>query len=300
MLLDTTNIPVDELNSRLLGEKELALMVARLDKIHPVVSGNKIFKLHYFLEEAIITNRHVVTFGGAYSNHLAATAYACRQSGLSCTGIVRGQESAYLSHTLQNCREEGMKLLFISREHYNVLSHNIELPNFPGIPANALIIPEGGYHSWGARGASLIMDKISNTNADFIVTAVGTATTYAGLLQKASAGQTIIAVPVLKNLADIPERLTYLNGPVTYPNTQIWSNYHFGGYAKKNSELIRFMNDFYVEYGIPSDFVYTAKMLFAVMDKIKNNQFPAGSRILCLHTGGLQGNNSLEKGTLVF
>jgi 1-aminocyclopropane-1-carboxylate deaminase len=193
-----------------------------------------------------------------------------------------------------------MKLLFISREHYNVLSHNIELPNFPGIPANALIIPEGGYHSSGARGASLIMDKISNTNADFIVTAVGTATTYAGLLQKASAGQTIIAVPVLKNLADIPERLTYLNGPVTYPNTQIWSNYHFGGYAKKNSELIRFMNDFYVEYGIPSDFVYTAKMLFAVMDKIKNNQFPAGSRILCLHTGGLQGNNSLEKGTLVF
>ncbi len=275
-------------------------MAARLDKIHPVVSGNKIYKLHYFLEEALIKKKHIVTFGGAYSNHLAATAYACRQSGLGCTGIIRGEEPAALSSTLQNCRRDGMNLLFISREDYNIFSRKTVLTDFPGMPANALIIPEGGYHPSGARGASLIMESISAANAGVIVTAVGTAATYAGLLQKASSGQQIVAVPVLKNLADIPERVKYLNGIIPYPYTQIWNDYHFGGYAKKNGELILFMNDFFVEYGIPTDFVYTAKMFFAVMDKIKNGHFPPGSRILCLHTGGLQGNNSLKEGTLVF
>ena len=170
----------------------------------------------------------------------------------------------------------------------------------PGVDANSLIIPEGGYHPIGARGASLIADLTAEAAADYIITAVGTATTLAGFLQKAAPGQQVIAIPVLKNFTDIRERLLYLNGQMEYKNLHIWNEYHFGGYAKKTPELLQFMNDVYSQSGLPTDFVYTAKMLFAVIDKIKNNFFPPGSRILCLHTGGLQGNQSLPEGSLIF
>lgn len=300
MLVEKVHIAIDVLKSGMLEDKRLTLQIARLDEIHPVVSGNKLFKLHYFLAEALKTKQTVVTFGGAYSNHLAATAFACQQAGLESFGIVRGEASPALSPTLQECRRNGMQLIFVSREQYSAISHKTDLINFPGLPANPLVIPEGGYHPMGARGAALIMDKLSKTKADFIVAAVGTATTIAGLLQETSPVQQIIAVPVLKNLADIHQRVAYLNNDRHYTNLEVWGDYHFGGYAKKSPQLISFMNDIYKDYVLPTDFVYTAKMLFAVMDKIKNNFFPAGSSILCLHTGGLQGNRSLPQGTLVF
>ncbi len=300
MLVEKVHIAIEVLKSGILEDKQLVVQIARLDKIHPVVSGNKLFKLHYFLAEALQTKQTVVTFGGAYSNHLAATAFACQQAGLECFGIVRGEESPALSPTLQECRRNGMQLIFLSRERYRAISQKTDLINFPGLPHNPLVIPEGGYHPTGARGASLIMEKLGQANADVIISAVGTATTIAGLLQKASPVQKIIAVPVLKNLADIHQRVSYLNNVRHYKNLEIWEDYHFGGYAKKSPELIDFMNLLYKNYELPTDFVYTAKMVFAVMDQIKNNFFPAGSRILCLHTGGLQGNRSLPEGTLVF
>lgn len=303
MLFDTTHIAIDELKAAESRERNIGLMVARLDKIHPVVSGNKLFKLHYFLEEALLHNKPVVTFGGAYSNHLAATAYACREAGLPCTGIVRGEAPARLSPTLQGCIQDGMKLIFISREEYGRMSANMNgsADSYrEAIEVNSLIIPEGGYHPLGARGASLITDLTAKAGADYIITAVGTATTLAGILLKASPHQQVIAIPVLKNFTDIHERLLYLNGQMDYKNLHIWNEYHFGGYAKKTPELIQFMNELYSQFGLPTDFVYTAKMLFAVMDKIKNNYFPPGCRILCLHTGGLQGNQSLPGGSLIF
>jgi 1-aminocyclopropane-1-carboxylate deaminase/D-cysteine desulfhydrase-like pyridoxal-dependent ACC family enzyme len=300
MLFNTEHIAIDELSSGFLKEKDVTLLVARLDNIHPVVSGNKLFKLQYYLEDACRRKRPIVTFGGAFSNHLAATAFACRQAGLQCAGIVRGEKPARLSATLQHCITNGMELFFISRQLYSSISANDELSGFPGLPADAVVIPEGGYHPIGARGASLIIDKISGAKADVVITAVGTATTFAGLLRKMLPGQRIIGVPVLKNLDDLEARVQYLNNDETCTRIETWNEYHFGGYAKKSAGLIRFMNDIYGDYGIPTDFVYTAKMLFGVMDKIKNNYFRAGSRILCLHTGGLQGNSSLPPGTLIF
>ena len=300
MLFDTSNIIIDELQSELLTEKNIKLMAARLDKIHPIISGNKLFKLHYFLEEAMLKQKPVATFGGAYSNHLAAAAYSCKLAGLPCTGFIRGEEPIALSPTLLRCRDDGMQLIFLSREKYKILSAHPHATDFAQLAADTLMIPEGGYHPEGAKGASLILDAVAKAEADFICIAVGTATTLAGLLRGAATHQQVIAVPVLKNFTDWSDRLLHLNGTSAYNNFSTWNEYHFGGYAKKTPALLQFMNEIYEQYELPTDFVYTSKLLFAVMDKIKNNWFPQNSKILCLHTGGLQGNQSLPKGSLIF
>lgn len=295
MLFDTKNITIDGLAGPLLDQKNITLKVLRLDKIHPIVSGNKLFKLHYFLEEALLPpQKNIVTFGGAYSNHLAATAFACKTLHLPCRGIVRGEEPAKLSHTLKRCLEMGMQLEFLSREQYAQISSQ---QNFePG----SIIIPEGGYHTTGARGASLIMDLVKEKNVSHICTATGTATTLAGLLLKADASHTIISIPVLKGFTDIPERLQFLTGQNRYNNLVIFDEYHFGGYAKKTTGLIQFMNELYHQYELPTDFVYTAKMMYGIFDQLKKGFFPEGSNIVCIHTGGLQGNDSLPINSLIF
>jgi len=295
MLFDTKNISIDELTGPLLKQKKVTLKVLRLDKIHPIVSGNKLFKLHYFIEEALLDpQKTIVTFGGAYSNHLAATAFACKTLHLKCRGIVRGEAAAKLSHTLKACMEMGMQLEFVSRERYAQISsqENIE----PG----SIIIPEGGYHTAGARGAALIIDLIKEKNVSHICTATGTATTLAGLLLKAAPSQIIISIPVLKGFTDIPERLQFLTGQNRYDNLIVVGEYHFGGYAKKTTGLIHFMNDLYHQYELPTDFVYTAKMMYGIFDQVKKGFFPEGSNIICIHTGGLQGNDSLPNDSLIF
>ena len=295
------NISFDHLSSPLLQEKGVEVIVARLDKIHHDVSGNKLFKLHYFTEECMHSeHKMILTFGGAYSNHLAATAYQCKDTGLQCIGVVRGERPPVLSHTLRRCEELGMKLHFVSREAYR----HADDPAFTAALheqfGDFTMVPEGGYNARGAKGASLIHDVIDHLNATHIATAAGTATTVAGLLEGKKAGQCIIAVPVIKNMTDMTERIAFLTGIKETASLEILQDYHFGGYAKYNEELISFMNAFYDAYKVPSDFVYTAKMFYAVFDMIKKNHFAKGSKIVCLHTGGLQGNNSLPAGKLNF
>ena len=293
MLFNINYIIFDELISELLYKKKITVSIARLDKIHPIVSGNKLYKLYYFLE-AFKNGGYdcIQTFGGAYSNHLVATAYACKELNIPCRGIVRGERPAYLSHTLQHCLNYGMQLEFVNRETYaqNSFQQNID--------KKILQIPEGGYHPLGAKGASLIMNDSKINEASHVCLAVGTATTLAGILQKSTAQ--VIAVPILKGFTDFNERLQLLNGQSNYSNLEIWNQYHFGGYAKKTPTLLNFMNDIYKAYKLPTDFVYTAKMMYAVFEGIHNNAFPEGSSIVCLHTGGLQGNDSLPEKTLIF
>ncbi len=279
---------------------DILLSVARLDKIHPVVSGNKLFKLHYFLEQSLKeSNKLIVSFGGAYSNHLAATAFACRNIGTRCIGIVRGEQPVIPSHTLKQCEGYGMELHFVSREEYNRKDEDGFNKEVQARFGDCIIIPEGGFHPLGAEGASLIMEGLKEKGPTHICTATGTATTLAGLLMASKEDQTIISIPVLKNMTDIHERINYLCGK-SYDNLVILDGYHFGGYAKRTTQLIKFMNELFLQYQMPTDFVYTAKMMYAVMDKIKAGYFAAGSRITCLHTGGLQGNDSLPAPTLVF
>ena len=298
-LLNGINTDFDELEDDLFIKNKLKVFIARLDKIHPIISGNKLFKLHYFIEAALkSSHKTIITYGGAFSNHLLASAYACKLYGIKCIGIVRGERPENLSHTLIQCQEYGMELFFIPRDIYRNISQT-EIPEFllPTV-REAVVVAEGGYCPQGAIGASLIMDKIEKINATHICAAVGTATTISGLLMEAKPNQQIIGIPVIKNMKDINERVFLLTGHRYEPT--IFEDYSFGGYAKKTEELISFMNAFYTKHKIPTDFVYTAKMMYGVMDKIKKGFFPPLSRIVCLHTGGLQGNQSLAKDVLHF
>jgi len=301
MLFDNLNLKRVVLENKLFTNKGISLSVLRLDQVHPVISGNKLFKLHYFLEDAIASShKTVITFGGAYSNHLSATAYACKISGVKSIGIVRGEEAEKLSHTLLQCKADGMLLRFVSREEYSKKDtknfHDLLTKEF----GEHILIPEGGFHPMGAKGASLIMDHVPQ-DTTHICCGMGTATTSAGLMLKKKPSQYIIGISALKGISDFEKNISTLtSNQADLSQLNIFHDYHFGGYAKRTPELISFMNNLYEQYNLPIDFVYTGKMMYAVIDQIKKDYFPLGSKILCIHTGGLQGNLSLPAGTLFF
>ena len=274
--------------------------VLRLDLIHPVISGNKWYKLRYSLEEALQQEKKaVVTFGGAYSNHIVATAAACREAGLKSIGIIRGERSLNFSQTLQNAEAFGMQLFFISREAYREKA----LPDalLTHFPETALYtISEGGYGHNGARGAAEILSDDRFSDYTHFLAATGTGTTLAGLATGCRPGQQAIGISVLKGALSLNDEIIKLTGTEKKENFSLLHDYHFGGYARKNAELTAFMNEWFRQTGIPSDFVYTAKLFFAVQDLLQKDFFPQGSRLLVIHSGGLQGNRSLEKGTLIF
>ena len=293
-------INIESLNNALFSKRSVTVSMLRLDTIHPVVSGNKIFKLHYFLDEAVNSiHKQIITFGGAYSNHLAATAFACNVRGIKSIGIVRGERPPNLSHTLLFCIETGMQLEFINRSSYENIKNEGFLNTLTKKYGDHTLVPEGGYSQEGAHGAKLITSYFNSKNFTRICCPVGTATTFAGLIMGCAGDTEITGFSALKNLADIDARLKEL-GIDAKKKYSFNGNYHFGGYAKKNSALLAFINTFYEDNKIPLDFVYTGKMMFGVYDLINNNYFPPGEKILCIHTGGLQGNESLPGGTLNF
>lgn len=270
----------------------------RLDRIHPLVSGNKWFKLKYNLEAA--AGKPVVTFGGAWSNHILATAAACKMEGIPCTGIIRGERPAVLSHTLQQAAALGMELVFVNREAYR----RKDASAFP----DAYVIPEGGHNAAGARGCSEILSLADTKGFSHIICAVGTGTTLAGLMnattgkrnspQSAPPAQKIIGISALKGAYSLEEDTAKL---LTQPGQpEIFHDFHEGGYGKISNELIASMNDFYRQTGIPTDRVYTGKMVLAVSKLLERSYFPPGSRLLLVHSGGLQGNDSLPTGVLCF
>lgn len=295
MLFESHHIVTEKIYAKELEQQDIELFILRLDLIHKVISGNKLFKLNFFLEQAMVsTEKTIVTFGGAYSNHLVATAFACDKLGLKSIGLVRGEKPTTLSHTLQYCLQLNMQLEFLSRESYQ------EQASVGATSYKGTIVPEGGYHPLGAKGASEIMNLFPQLNPTHIITATGTATTLAGLLINKKATQRIISVPVIKGMQDIDERIQYLTCNNHIPTYETWSDAHEGGYAKHTPGLIKFMNDFYDSHKIPTDIVYTGKMMKAVMQKIDMQYFEPGNKILCIHTGGLQGNQSFPPNTFVF
>jgi 1-aminocyclopropane-1-carboxylate deaminase len=293
--INLSNITIDRINSPAATNRGITMDVLRLDKIHPLVSGNKWFKLRYYLDEAIATNKTtIVTYGGAWSNHILATAAACQQNNLKCIGIIRGEEPATYSHVLKQASGLGMQFLFISRGDFT----SFKLP--PALNhANYYVIPQGGYGIKGMEGATTILDLVARGVYTDICCAVGTGTMLAGLLHAATKDQMITGISVLKNNFQLEENITRLSGE-TVATFNISHDHHFGGYAKYTTELIRFMNEWYKETGIPTDFVYTGKLCYAVLDMIQKGSFTDQSRILLIHSGGLTGNNSLPKGTLIF
>lgn len=268
----------------------------RLDKIHPLISGNKWFKLRYYLEEAKQQNKkRVVTFGGAWSNHIIATAAASRLDEIDCTGIIRGEEPARPSAVLLKAASLGMKLIFTGRKDFAAGRIPEELRS-----ESNYIIPQGGYGEPGVKGAADIMSFADQADHyTHICCAAGTGTLMAGLIQSASSSQQVIGISVLKNNFQLENDIKKFL-PENACNYRIIPDYHFGGYAKKNASLLHFMNEWYRQTKIPTDFVYTGKLCFAVADLADNYFFPEGSRVLLIHSGGLTGNTSIKNGTLIF
>ena len=296
--LSTESIAVDEVDVQLLREKNVTLWVLRLDKIHPIISGNKWFKLKYYLEQAVASGKsHIATFGGAYSNHIIATAAAGNLFGLKTMGIIRGEKPTTLSHTLEQALAYGMEIIFISREQYRGQQMPIGITDRD----NFFVINEGGYGITGAKGAAEILNYCQKQNYSHIACAVGTSTMMAGLVAASTPGQEVIGIPVLKNDEGAEKDLFKLLSPKDrVKKIKRITAYHFGGYAKYTAELISFMNQFYTQTHIPTDFVYTGKLFYGIIDLVQNNYFPKGSNLLLVHSGGLQGNLSLPKGTLIF
>ncbi len=274
--------------------------VLRLDLIHPVVSGNKWFKLKEYLTEAQQLNKTTLaTFGGAFSNHIVATAAAAQLHGLKSMGIIRGEKPGFLSHTLQQASALGMQLFFVSREAYRKKMLPEECLQVCD-SSKLYVINEGGYGQRGMRGAAAILKSFPTATYSHIAAATGTGTMLAGLVAASAPHQSVVGVSVLKNNFSVEHEIKALLPEEDSRAFQLHFGYHFGGYAKHTPELFRFMNAWYAQTGIPSDFVYTGKLFFAVSDLASRSYFPQGSKILIIHSGGLQGNLSLAKGTLIF
>lgn len=288
---------IDNLSSRY--DFRATVDVLRLDLLHPVVSGNKWYKLKFYLAEAITRQQTVLTFGGAYSNHIVATAAATANTALKSIGIIRGEKPAALSPTLTAATAYGMELHFSSREAYRQkLIPKTILEKYA--PGELMFVPEGGYGTKGAAGASEILLQTDTTSYTHIISAVGTGTTLAGLVAAATNRQQVIGVSVMKNNFSLDAAVKALLPAEKHPRAVLLHDYHFGGYAKSSKDLFSFMNSLYEKTGVPTDFVYTGKAFFAAFDLLDKGYFSAADKVLLVHTGGLQGNLSLTKGTLIF
>ena len=277
------------------------LYLKREDKLHTFVSGNKYRKLKYNLLEAHKSGfKTLLTFGGAYSNHLAAVASAGRLLGFDTVGVIRGQELKDKiddNPTLSFARENGMQFKFVSREAYRNKTNEDFLKCLKDEFSDFYLIPEGGTNALAIKGCEELLSD-ADKDFDYLCCAVGTGGTISGLINCSKPSQQVLGFPALKG--------DFLNEDIskfaTKNNWKLITNYHFGGYAKINTQLVSFINQFKDVNNIPLDPVYTSKMLFGIFDLIKNNYFPKYSKILAIHTGGLQGivgmNQKLKKKNL--
>jgi len=273
--------------------KVASLDVLRLDLLHPVVSGNKWYKLRLNLNHAL-DNQYtaVATFGGAYSNHLVATAYAAQHFGLQSIGIVRGVQHE-LAPTLLHCQQYGMKLLFVSREEYSLKDDPEWMDNLLLPYSNTYIIPEGGANFKGVLGAGLINRFVGN-HYTHIALSVGTGTTLAGLRNALPAHQSVMGFVPMKQCTEQQAHIIPFLKHNQNTNWQLYPDTHFGGFGKINDELIMFINDFHADNNIPLDVVYTSKMMYNIQQLLNDNYFNSSDKLLCIHTGGLQGNVSVQ------
>jgi 1-aminocyclopropane-1-carboxylate deaminase len=270
----------------------VALHVKREDLNHPYISGNKWWKLKYNLEAAQQQGHNtVLTFGGAYSNHLYATAAAAHALGLKSIGIVRGEETAPLNPTLTFAQTMGMHLHYNSREAYRRKTGEDFLKALQEQFGKFYTIPEGGTNALAIQGTREFATTFPTEPFDYICLAVGTGGTIAGIIQGAAYGE-IIGFSALKGSFLTAEVKTLLDANHPARPWHINDRYHMGGYAKKNDALMAFIQSFQANHNIPLDFVYTGKMMWGIYDLVQQGYFARGSRILAIHTGGLQGKAS--------
>lgn len=276
-----------------LANNKISLSIRREDLIHPFISGNKFRKLKYNLVQAKAENQKtLLTFGGAFSNHIAATAFAGKEYGFKTIGIIRGDElesKILINPTLKFAQECGMQFKFITREKYRHKTETEFIENLKHEFGDFYYVPEGGTNEFAVQGCEEILSKV-DSQYDFVCTAVGTGGTISGLINSSLPHQKVLGFPALKG--------DFLNDEIRKfvhkENWELITDYHFGGYGKVNPELIAFINQFYIDNQIPLDPIYTGKMVFGVIDLISTNYFQENSRILLIHTGGIQGISGMN------
>lgn len=276
----------------------IKLFIKREDLLHPLISGNKFRKLKYNIAQAQKENKKaLLTFGGAFSNHILATAAAGKEYEFNTIGVVRGNElkdNYQENSTLSKAEQLGMQFYFTERELYRNKEDESFVKTLKEKFGDFYLVPEGGTNELAIKGCEEILSE-DDKEFDFVCCAVGTGGTISGIINSSHENQEIIGFPALKG--------DFLSNDickfVTKKNWKLILDYHFGGYGKVKPELISFLNQFYEETKIPLDPIYTGKMMFGIVDLIKKGNFPQKSKILAIHTGGLQGikgmNNSLKK-----
>ena len=307
MFLKSKISTIQQVHFSEIANSGVPLFIKREDELHPFISGNKYRKLKYNLVEASKQKKEtLVTFGGAYSNHIAAAAAAGSQFGFKTIGVIRGDELANnLEEVLQNnptlkfASEHNMQFHFVSRSAYREKTSQEFVNSLKQQFGDFYLVPEGGTNSFAVKGCEEILTE-KDVVYDVICSAVGTGGTISGIINSTKKHQQTIGFPALKGDFLQNEIKKYV---LTNKNWSLNTNYHFGGYAKVSETLIHFINKFKNETGIPLDPVYTGKMLFGIVDLIKKCYFEKGTKILAIHTGGLQGidgmNVYLKKKNLV-
>lgn len=279
----------------LVEQNNVQLSVLREDLIHTAISGNKYRKLKYNLKafkEGDFTK--LLTFGGGYSNHIYATAAAGKEFGISTIGVIRGEELISKideNPTLNFARDCGMQLKFISRELYRKKYESKFLNIFKTEFPSTYFLPEGGTNLLAVKGCKEILGKHTQ-EFDFICCPIGTGGTISGIINSAESHQKVLGFPALKDSDYLGNEIKKF---VTRSNYSLIQNYHFGGFAKSNDELIDFINNFKRNFGLTLDPVYTAKMAYGICDLIQKNYFEKGTKILMIHTGGLQGIDAMNQ-----
>lgn len=301
-MLFQLNIPTpinQQIQLPILASKGIELFVKREDTIHPFVSGNKFRKLKYNIEEAKRQGKEtLLTFGGAFSNHIAATAAAGEIAGFKTIGIIRGDElgkdltkTLVQNKTLKNAFDNGMQFQFVSREAYRNKTSEAFIKHLKKEFGDFYLVPEGGTNALAVQGCEEILTN-EDEKFDYICCAVGTGGTISGLINSAKEHQKVIGFPALKGDFLTDEIKPYVKGN---ENWSLQTDYHFGGYGKYTPELIRFINEFKEQTNIPLDPIYTGKLLYGIIDLVSKDKFPVNSKILAIHTGGLQGIDGVNQ-----
>ncbi|TGE26297.1 1-aminocyclopropane-1-carboxylate deaminase/D-cysteine desulfhydrase [Hymenobacter metallicola] len=285
---------IQELQEPIATQRGVRLLLCRDDLTHPDLPGNKWRKLKYNLLAAQEQGHHtLLTFGGAFSNHIAAVAAAGRLQGFRTLGLIRGEPTWPLNPTLHRATADGMQLHYLDRETYRRKHEPEVMATLLAETGPAYVLPEGGTNTLALPGcAELITELAFQTDFDCVAVACGTGGTLAGLLTGLGGQRTALGVAALKNggfLRDDIQQLTRQATGKTYDNWELLTNYHFGGYASFSAELLDFIQAFELRHGILLDPIYTGKLLFALLALIEQGRFAVGSTVVAVHTGGLQG-----------
>ena len=280
-----------KLNQQIFSERylnnEIEVFIKRLDLIDPFISGNKLFKLKYNVDRALLEKKNMlITFGGAFSNHILATAAYAKKKNIDCLAIVRGEEYSELNPLLALAKEYGMNFCFVSRKEYAKRNDNNYISELIRKYKKAFIVPEGGNNKLGVLGAEEILET-QDKSFDYIICPIGTGATLSGIVNSSNKSQKVIGINCINDTKDINKNISQKTNK---NNWEIINEFNFGGFAKFDNLLTEYLKKFKLNYKITLDLNYTAKMLFGFEKLIERRYFQRKSKVLLIHTGGIYGN----------